>query len=825
MKRIVSGIPIFLLLMMIFTFSVVSLPMRAGSKDSGIVAVYGEDEATPKYGGTLRIGLALQLPGSLNPLVCNSGSGSIVLLTNVFGSLTRFNESGMVVPDLAENWEISADGCNYTFLLFQNVAWHDGFRFNASDVKYTFDEILSDPEVHASWRSYIQSCNLSSVEILDQFTVVFRLDSPDSAFLSIIGWIPIIPWHLYFGTDLATNPYNESPVGTGPFRFVGWTPGESIMLTADGEYRYNLGRPYLNEVMIVHYDNTTAMAEALMNNSIDMIPDTLDPNEIEHMHQLVGVSDVDLEIPNCWAVVLNYSNPILCDVRVREALSIAINRSEICKDAYLGYSTPAKGMVPPTLSYWINSELPDISCNRTLAEQLLDEAGYPRDITTGLRFNLTIRGPGSIAGSNWLRQACQDICDSWQDAGVNATMLTGSNWDTRFMHWFYDFNDLDNLNLLFCTNGLMNYGYSNATVDDLFEQGRTTFNMTLRKEIYDELQVLLSDDIPCICLWHDMSEAAYNNDFHGFKSPQSAALDSFYLERIWYDRTLSGEGNCPYRVCFTDSEGRRTGYYDGTAYEDILNSTYSGMDSDPQVVKIREPAGIYTVELFGTENASYKFEFTNIALEYKDVWIPEGFIHENETITYIVKVYGDGSIKVYDPDEFSPHDLGVRSISASKTVVGQDYTADLNAIVFNWGDYTEHFNITFYANTTVIGTVTDVVLLSGEPATKSFTWNTTSFAKGNYIINATIDVVPGEADISDNSATGGIVAVTIIGDVNADRKVDLKDVFAVGKAFGTTRSGPNPSGRVYVANCDINGDDKIDLKDYFTTCKNYGKSW
>jgi hypothetical protein len=94
-----------------------------------------------------------------------------------------------------------------------------------------------------------------------------------------------------------------------------------------------------------------------------------------------------------------------------------------------------------------------------------------------------------------------------------------------------------------------------------------------------------------------------------------------------------------------------------------------------------------------------------------------------------------------------------------KTVVGQDYTADLNALVFNWGDYTEHFNITFYANTTVIGPVTDIALLGGGPATKSFAWNTTGLAMGNYTINVTIDVVPGEADISDNSATGGIVSV------------------------------------------------------------------
>jgi hypothetical protein len=79
-------------------------------------------------------------------------------------------------------------------------------------------------------------------------------------------------------------------------------------------------------------------------------------------------------------------------------------------------------------------------------------------------------------------------------------------------------------------------------------------------------------------------------------------------------------------------------------------------------------------------------------------------------------------------------------------------------------------------------------------------------------------------DISDNTCTVNVL-ITISGDINGDRKVDLQDVFAVGKAFGTTQQGPNPPGRAYVPNCDINDDGKIDLKDYYPTCKNYGKSW
>jgi hypothetical protein len=125
---------------------------------------------------------------------------------------------------------------------------------------------------------------------------------------------------------------------------------------------------------------------------------------------------------------------------------------------------------------------------------------------------------------------------------------------------------------------------------------------------------------------------------------------------------------------------------------------------------------------------------------------------------------------------------------------------------------------------TLIQTQT-VTLESGASTTLTFVWNTIGWPKGNYTISAYAWPVPGETNTADNMLSDGWVFVSIPGDINADRKVDLKDVFAVGKAFGTTRQGPNPSGRIYSSNCDINDDDKIDLKDYYTTCKNYGKSW
>jgi hypothetical protein len=174
-------------------------------------------------------------------------------------------------------------------------------------------------------------------------------------------------------------------------------------------------------------------------------------------------------------------------------------------------------------------------------------------------------------------------------------------------------------------------------------------------------------------------------------------------------------------------------------------------------------------------------------------------------------------------------ELALRKINTSKDgclpkpVVCQNFTVRINVTVANQGAFAESITIVVHANSTAIGTRTLGYLASNAQTTLTFIWNTTGYAKGAYTISAYALPNLDEANLTDNTIQNGILTVVMVGDVNADGKDDLKDVFAVGKAFGTTRQGPNPSGRTYSPNCDINDDDKIDLKDYYTTCKNYGK--
>lgn len=170
------------------------------------------------------------------------------------------------------------------------------------------------------------------------------------------------------------------------------------------------------------------------------------------------------------------------------------------------------------------------------------------------------------------------------------------------------------------------------------------------------------------------------------------------------------------------------------------------------------------------------------------------------------------------PLEVGPHDIAVTNISLSKSILGLGYRLTMNLTLQNEGFFAEAFNVTVYANTSIIETK-EVTLTSGNSTTITFTWNTAGFAKGNYTMSAYAEPVPGETITGDNTHIGGIVIVTIPGDVNGDRKVDASDLVDLRKAYGSTFGSPT-----WNSNCDVNGDNKVDVLDLFLHSKNYGKT-
>jgi outer membrane protein assembly factor BamB len=153
-----------------------------------------------------------------------------------------------------------------------------------------------------------------------------------------------------------------------------------------------------------------------------------------------------------------------------------------------------------------------------------------------------------------------------------------------------------------------------------------------------------------------------------------------------------------------------------------------------------------------------------------------------------------------------------------KNVTGQNQTVNLYVIVENQGNFTETFNVTAYANTTMVDSVTDITLARGNSKIITFTWNTTGFAKGNYTVSANATIIPGETDIADNTLKDGLISVSIPGDINGDTYVNAKDAVILGVAFSSHVGQPS-----YNPNADINDDDWVNAKDAIILGKNFNE--
>lgn len=203
-------------------------------------------QTAPARGGTLVVAISAD-PGHLNPAITTSGAthAAAELLYN--GLLGR-DERGDATPELAESWTIEQNGAAYRFRLRPDVSWHDGTPFTSADVKFTFEEVLL--KLHARTRASMSGV-LAGIDTPDDRTVVFRFKQPYAPLLLQLDATeaPIIPRHVYQGSDPQTNPANLQPVGTGPFRFVSYRKGAEIRLARNPTY-FKPGLPQLDAIVM-----------------------------------------------------------------------------------------------------------------------------------------------------------------------------------------------------------------------------------------------------------------------------------------------------------------------------------------------------------------------------------------------------------------------------------------------------------------------------------------------------------------------------------------------------------------------------------------------
>jgi peptide/nickel transport system substrate-binding protein len=336
--------------------AMLALPLTAAAKD------------------TVTLAMTLE-PAGLDPTVRAEAAIGEVVLYNVFETLTRINEDATVSPMLAESWTISDDGKVYTFKLHPDVKFHDGTAFDASDVKFTFERNAAE---NSSNKRKAYFTNMAKIETPDPLTLVITLKEPRPTFLFNMGEANSV---ILAPESVETNA--TSPVGTGPFKFVKWTKGDSLVIEKNPDHR-DAAQVKLTKVTFRFINDAAAQVAALVAGDLDFIPFFRAPEALGPFKDNPNLVITSGTTEGETILGINNKREPLNDLKVRQAIAHAINRQEIIDGAMFGIGTPIGSHFAPHHPDYVDLT-GTYPYDPAKAKALLAEAGHPDGITLSLK--------------------------------------------------------------------------------------------------------------------------------------------------------------------------------------------------------------------------------------------------------------------------------------------------------------------------------------------------------------------------------------------------------------------------------------------------------
>jgi peptide/nickel transport system substrate-binding protein len=437
----------------------------------------------------------------------SSAISSFVAASPCYSALTRMDVEGKITGDLAKSFETSPDGLTYTFHLHTGIEWHDGRPFSADDVAFSLGQINSKLHPYRGAMSAIDK-----VEAPDKETVVLRLKHPQVSLIYSLGNFAgaILPRHIWEGKDVARDPHNRQPIGTGPFKLVEYVAGDHILYKKNDKY-FLPGKPAFDELMFRIIPDPGSRIAALQKGEVDMIYSSAVPApEVPRIKRFKNIQLRFGKIQTAgYQAYINVRNPPFSDRRVRQALAHAIDRGFIRTTVFPGLSENMVGPVPPT-SPLHNKALVDYPLDPAKANALLDEAGFAKK-ADGTRFELRFL----YAAQDLPAAKISDIM-SRNLAGVGIKVVPrpldrGAWINASFTNPDFDmtaasfslgpdpdigierfYNSSNIVNLV----GANNSAYVNKDLDKLFDEQRVQMDFAKRKAIYDKIQEIVWNDIP-----------------------------------------------------------------------------------------------------------------------------------------------------------------------------------------------------------------------------------------------------------------------------------------------------------------------------------------
>jgi peptide/nickel transport system substrate-binding protein len=418
----------------------------------------------------------------------------------IFDDLLTRGDNLDVAPGLAERWEIP-DPLTYIFHLHHGVRFHDGRPLTSRDVKWTFDTLLQG-KVRSTKAAVYRF--VDHIDAPDEFTVVFHMKEPSATLLWNLsdGAVGIVPYG--GGNEVTTHP-----MGSGPFKFVSAETDKEVVVERNDDYWGEKAK--LERVRFAVVPDATTRALELRKGSADAAINALTPDMVQTLQR-----DPSLAVERAPGTVLAYMgfnlrDPILRDVRVRQAIAYALDRRPMIEYLWRGEAQPARSILPPQ-SWAYNGDVPAYDHDPEKARQLLDAAGYPA--VNGTRFHLTMKTSTDENTRLMVAVMQQQLREvgialdirSFEFATFFADVIHGV-FQVYGLRWIGGNEDPDIFEYAFHSakfppNGANRGFYSNPAVDALIDKGRREVNPKVRKPIYDELQRILAEELPYIDLWY-----------------------------------------------------------------------------------------------------------------------------------------------------------------------------------------------------------------------------------------------------------------------------------------------------------------------------------
>ncbi len=482
-----------------------------------------QQDGTPKPGGVLKVGMQAD-PTALDPHK-QTLTAIWHVVEHIYSRLVKVQPDLSIAPELAESWTISDDGLVYTFKLRPGVTFHNGRPLVAADVKYSFERMTA-PDSPA--RSDLAS--MESVEAPDDTTVVLTLKSRDASVLSNLAGQSaiIIPKEVVE----EHGDLSQVAVGSGPFVFKEYVPNTHVILEKNPSY-FEEGLPYLDGLELIIASDDTARTTAVVTGTVDMI-EYAPLRDIELLEKDPSIVLPGNSNTNIRMIGFNLKREPFSNVKVRQAIAKAIDREAVLGPAVFGHGTPTVVPFPPDFWATLKADIPAPDIEG--AKALLAEAGYP----DGFKTTIT-----SWAQYSFLSNAAVVVQEQLKQIGIeaelnlveNATMIADVHQNFNYdiaVTGTSAYVDPHEIMILFKTGESGNFvGYSNPQVDQLIDQGVAETDQEKRAEIYRQIQQILLDELPWVCLFIANQYEAMKSYVKGYT--HIATGTNYTLRETWLD--------------------------------------------------------------------------------------------------------------------------------------------------------------------------------------------------------------------------------------------------------------------------------------------------